>query len=97
MSRFALAREVGDGFDQNVSASRDIFRRRVFIRTMTVSIAAGDEQHGGRGDLRHEQGVVVSAADHASIDKIIFFASARQGGDHFGGADGWVVRVYGAN
>ena len=42
-----------------------LFRSRgIFLGPVTDTPLAGDEYHAGRGETRHEQGVVVGAADH---------------------------------
>ena len=55
-------------------APGDILGRRVFIRAVADTVAAGDEEHGYRRDAGHEERVVISAADHALVTRSRRFA-----------------------
>ena len=47
-------RKCRQSFSQHQCSSRDILRRSVLVRTMAVSVAAGNEQHCRGRDARHE-------------------------------------------
>src|ERR1700685_3578177 len=59
-----LLRQSCKSFRQHQSAADNIVGRCIFVGTMTVTIAAGNEQHGNRSDAAHEKRIVMSAADH---------------------------------
>ena len=54
-----------EGAREHVNAAADPLRRGVFVGPVTHAAAAGNEEHGDRSDARHEERVVIGAADHA--------------------------------
>src|SRR5207253_8134472 len=60
---------------------------------MAVTMAAGNEEHAGRGDARNEKGIVVGTADH--FEKREPMLATRIGEDHahFGSAIRWRIGV----
>jgi hypothetical protein len=58
------AGELGQRTREHMNAGANPLRRRVFVRPVTHPAAAGNEEHSHRRNARHEQRIVVSAADH---------------------------------
>src|ERR1700716_252070 len=60
---------------------------------MTVSVAAGDKQHSGGSDARHEQRVMIGTTHYWNKLKMVFFAGFREGFYHCGRAIGGGIGV----
>src|SRR5579863_2205848 len=80
-------------FGQYQRSTSYVFRRRVLVGTMTVSVAARNEQHRHRSDARHEKRIVIGAADHRKKAKTVLAARFGKGFDDFGSAPGGSVGV----
>ena len=74
-------------------AVRDRFRRGVLIRPVADAAAAGDEDHAGRRQPRHEQGIVVRTADHSLVAQAACAARRRDRLDDLRRARGRRVRI----
>src|ERR1700736_5218389 len=55
---------------------------------MAVSVATGNKQHRGGNDARHEQRVMISAADHREKSPLAFSAALRKNLYDCGGPSG---------
>src|ERR1700732_1688823 len=74
-------------------SSSNIFGRRVFVRTVAVSVAAGDEQHCDRSDARHEKRVMISATDQQNRVQFVLTAGLRKRFDYCWSTVRWRVGV----
>src|SRR5262249_30774806 len=63
----SLTRQTRERFGQHKRSLGDRFRRGVFVWTMADTSTAWNEQHRRWRDFRHEEGVMIRAADHAVI------------------------------
>ena len=61
------ARGLRQGLRQNPHARFNLFRRGKFVRAVADAFAAGNENHRAWAKLRHEQRVVIRAADHFRV------------------------------
>src|SRR5258706_10874600 len=60
---------------------------------MTISVAAGDKQHPGGSDARHEKRVMVGTTHYGNKLKTVFFAGFREGFNYRGRAIGRSIGV----
>jgi len=77
-------RKGGQSLGEYKSSSNDVIWGGVFIRTVAVSVAAGDEQHRNRSDARDEKRVVIRATDHGKNVYRVLAARLRKGFDNRG-------------
>ncbi len=70
--------ETRQSFREDKDSTPDVFRRRVFIRTVAVSIAARNKQHRDRSNARHKQRVMIRAADHWNEIQSVLFTRLRK-------------------
>ena len=87
--------EAGEGAGEDFNAFGDLVGARVFVGTVAPAAAAGDENHFDRAQQRHEERVVVGAADHAAVFEAGVFRGGFGGFDETGIADGGGVGVDG--
>src|SRR5580700_1328395 len=57
----------GQSFREHQYSAFDVSRRCIFVGTVAVSMAARNEQHCDRSDTRHEQRIMIRAADHGNV------------------------------
>src|ERR1700734_1643920 len=74
-----LGCELRESFGQNYCSLRDGFRRCIFVRAMAHSAATGNKQHCGGRNPRHEERIMIGAADHALEREAVRFASLDKG------------------
>ena len=80
----ASLREGCQCFREYQSSSNDAFRRRVLVRPVAVSVAAGDEQHRDRSDACDEKRVMISTTDHRKKVQLVLTARVRKRFDYCG-------------
>src|SRR5271165_3413453 len=86
--RAGLRRKLGQRFGEHQCSAGNILRRSVLVGTMTEALAAGDEQHTRGRDARHEQRIVIRAADHLQEGRVVLLAGVGEGVDDARGAVG---------
>src|SRR6266436_716845 len=89
----ASTRQVRQRLRQHQRAPRNIFWRRVLIRSMAVSIPAGNKKHPRRGDPRYKKGIVISPADHLEKRESVFAAGFGKRPAHFRSAIRRRIRI----
>jgi hypothetical protein len=62
-----LHRQLRQCLREDVHSFFNLLRRRIFVRPMAHAAAAGNENHGGRTNLRHEQRIMIGSADHLAM------------------------------
>ncbi len=67
MHSVGAAGELGKGQRQRFDAPFNVPRGRELVGTVAPAVAAGDEDHAGGGETRHEKGVVVCSADQSLV------------------------------
>ena len=60
---------------------------------MADAVTTGDENHGNGTKLRHEQGIVIGAADHFLERQLELAASAGDGFNQSGSTQGRGVQI----
>src|SRR6266404_1358121 len=88
-----LGSQLGKGVREYQDSVSNLFGRGIFIRAMADATTAGDEDHGGGTDLRHEQGIVIGAANHLLHFQIEMAADLNKGVDQLRIANGRRVHV----
>jgi len=78
------SRQGSQSLGEYERSSHDIVRGCVLVGTVAVSVAAGDEQHRNRGDVRDEKRVMISAANHGKKVQLMLAACLRESFDYRG-------------
>ena len=80
-------------FGEHNRSADDVFRGSVLIRSVAVSVAAGDKEHGHRSDSRDEERVMIGAAYHGKEIQFVLPAGLGKRFDDCGSAVGRGVGV----
>src|SRR5207245_8286672 len=51
-------------FGEYKRSIRNVFRRRIFVRSMAITVATRDEQHGYMCNARHKKRIMVRPTNH---------------------------------
>ena len=65
-------------FSQHERSVLKSLRRSIFLRPVTHSITAWNEEHGRRTNATHEKRIVIRTADHVLISKALLAAGVHQ-------------------
>ena len=76
------AGQFGEGQCERFDAPFDVLRGRELVGAVAPAVAAGDEYHAGGSKARHEQRVMVCAADHLLVARSQLLRSLRRRLDH---------------
>lgn len=72
------AGQFGEGQRERFDAPFDVLGGRELVGAVAPAVAAGDEYHAGGSKARHEQRVMVCAADHLLVARSQFLRSLRR-------------------
>src|ERR1700756_2617297 len=62
--KLSSRRKRCERFGEYKRSIRNVFRRRIFVRSMAITVATRDKQHGYRSNARHKKRIMVRPANH---------------------------------